>query len=478
MQVVKPITRNMKKYIISMSVLLCACLTGAQAQSYGSSAANGGEHSYIYRIQLRDKAGTMNIKKPQKFLSKKALDRRQRQGLSVDSTDLPVSPVYLKAIGSVPGVTVIGHSRWLNTALVWVNDTSLIAQVRQLDGVTGSKRVWVSRGNEYDLSERARYVTDFNPKDTVPHSYYGASANQIAVLGGDSLHRAGFRGKGMTIAIIDGGFKNADVVPAFHNTTVLGTRDFVYPPSNNIYYETSHGASVLSIIGSNIKDVYVGTAPEAEFWLLRSEDGRSEQEVEEDHWVMAAEFADSVGVDVINTSLGYGEFDDPSTNHRYYELDGQTCFASRAASMLAAKGIILVNSAGNSGDEPWKKITVPADADHVLTVGALTRTLQNANFSSIGPSQDGRVKPDVMAIGNPVALIDGSGEIAYHSGTSFSSPTICGLVVCLWQALPQLNAFQIMQLVRETGDRFTHPDNIYGYGTPDFWQAYQRGKAQ
>jgi subtilisin family serine protease len=193
---------------------------------------------------------------------------------------------------------------------------------------------------------------------------------------------------------------------------------------------------------------------------------------------MAAEFADSVGVDVINTSLGYNNFDDPTTSHKYWQLDGRTAFISRGASLLAGKGVVLVCSAGNSGDEPWKKITPPADADNVLTVGALNRQLVNANFSSLGPSQDGRVKPDIMAIGNPSYLMYGEGEIIRANGTSFSSPTACGMVACLWQALPHLTAYELMDIIRKSSDNYSHPDNIYGYGLPNFWQAYLKNKTR
>ena len=231
-------------------------------------------------------------------------------------------------------------------------------------------------------------------------------------------------------------------------------------------------------MGLNEPNVFVGTAPEASFWLLRSEDGRTEQEVEEDYWVMAAEFADSVGVDVINTSLGYNNFDDHVTSHVYRDLDGKTTFISRAASMLADKGVVLVCSAGNSGDDVWKLITPPADADNVITVGALNRQLVNANFSSLGPSYDGRIKPDIMAIGNPSYLMYGEGEIIRANGTSFSSPTACGMVACLWQALPHLTARELIDVVRRSGDNSQHPDNVYGYGLPNFWHAYIKNLAR
>ena len=463
------------KHNMIIAALLAFTMQTVQAQE-ATPAAPEREYSYIYRVYLADKQGTASINRPEELLSPKALQRRARQGLGIDSTDLPVSPKYVKQIKKQ--AQVIGTSRWLNTVLVKVTDTTAIKRIEGLKFVTGTHRVWISPDRETPLPDRKKYTTSFSESDSVENNIYGKGYRQIAVMGGDSLHAEGFRGKGMTIAVIDGGFCNADVIPSIQKINILGTRDFVCEPRPNIYYDTSHGTGVLSCMGLNEPNVFIGTAPEASFWLLRSEDGRTEQEVEEDYWVMAAEFADSVGVDVINTSLGYNNFDDPTTSHKYWQLDGRTAFISRGASLLAGKGVVLVCSAGNSGDEPWKKITPPADADNVLTVGALNRQLVNANFSSLGPSQDGRVKPDIMAIGNPSYLMYGEGEIIRANGTSFSSPTACGMVACLWQALPHLTAYELMDIIRKSSDNYSHPDNIYGYGLPNFWQAYLKNKTR
>lgn len=459
----------MKKLLFTVALATTAMLT-THAQQQSTTEPETPQKTYIYRIALSDKKGAADLNKPEKLLSKKALERRKRQLLTLDESDRPVSPKYIKKINKL--APVVGTSRWLNTVLVKVSDTTVINKICDLEFVWGARKVWTSPDEEQPMPERGKYETMFTAKDSVPDNLYGKGFRQISVMGGDSLHAAGFRGQGMTIAVIDGGFCNADVIPSIQKINVLGTHDFVCEPRPNIYFDTSHGTGVLSCMGLNEPNVFIGTAPEASFWLLRSEDGRTEQEVEEDYWVMAAEFADSVGVDVINTSLGYNNFDDPSTSHKYYELDGRTAFISRGASMLADKGIVLVCSAGNSGDEPWKKITPPADADNVLTVGALNRQLVNANFSSIGPSQDGRVKPDIMAIGNPSYLMYGEGEIIRANGTSFSSPTACGMVACLWQALPHLTAHELIDVVRQCSDNKEHPDNIFGYGLPNFWHAY------
>lgn len=253
---------------------------------------------------------------------------------------------------------------------------------------------------------------------------------------------------------------------------LMGTRDFVNPLSD-IYAENNHGMKVLSCLAANKPNVLVGTAPEASYWLLRSEDDDTEQQVEEDYWAAALEFADSVGVDVVNTSLGYYEFDDKSCNYRYRDLDGRYSLMSHSASLAAEKGMVVVCSAGNSGRSPWKKVTPPGDADHVITVGAMNHNLVNAEFSSVGNTADGRVKPDVMAIGVDSAVAGTDGTVSQANGTSFASPTFCGLVACFWQACPWLTAKEVIEAVRRSSDRVEYPDNIYGYGIPDIWKAYQ-----
>jgi subtilisin family serine protease len=195
---------------------------------------------------------------------------------------------------------------------------------------------------------------------------------------------------------------------------------------------------------------------------------------EEDYWAAAVEFADSAGVDIINSSLGYHRFDDATQNYRYCDLDGNTAMISRTASMLARKGIILVNSAGNDGLGTWKKINVPADARDIITVGAVSANGDNAAFSAIGPTTDGRVKPDVMAMGSPTSVITGRGSISKDIGTSFSAPLVAGMIACLWQAFPDKTALQIIEMVRKGGNRADCPDNILGYGIPDFWNIYHQ----
>lgn len=446
-------------------LLFFACLTFA----FSTQA----QDTLKYRINLTDKAATeYSLKKPHKFLSKKAIERRKRQGLRIDSTDLPVCQTYIDAIRNV-GVKIVVTGKWDNFVTVSCNDSTLIGRIAQLPFVAKTERVWIApKAMEWHGNKRDSLIN--NPK-IYKDSIYGPAITQIQMSKVDKLHEAGFRGQGMTIAVIDAGFHNADKITAMQNIQILGTKDFV-DPNADIFAESSHGMSVLSCIGMNQPNVMIGTAPEASFWLLRTEDEYSEHLVEQDYWAAAVEFADSVGVDVVNTSLGYYSFDDKEKNYRLRDLDGRFALMSRQAARMADKGMVLVCSAGNSGSSAWKKITPPGDAENVLTVGAIDKQTQLAPFSSIGTTADGRIKPDVVAVGLGSDVMRTNGNQGRANGTSFASPIMCGMVTCLWQALPKLTAKEIIELVRSVGDRADYPDNIYGYGVPDMWKAYEMNR--
>ena len=422
-----------------------------------------------YRISLKDKAATeYSLKRPEKFLSERAIERRKKQNLPIDSTDLPVCRKYIDEIRQ-QGVTIVVTGKWNNFVTVSCNDTTLIDRIAALPFVLSTEKVWISPGADKPsmATERDSVI---NQPTMHPDSIYGRAITQIQLSNGDKLHEAGFKGQGMTIAVIDAGFHNVDKITAMQNIRILGTKDFVNPQAD-IFAESSHGLSVLSCIGTNQPGIMTGTAPEASFWLLRSEDEYSEHLVEQDYWAAAVEFADSVGVDVLNTSLGYYAFDDKSKNYKYRDLDGHHALMSRQASLIADKGMVLVCSAG-------KKITPPGDADNVLTVGAVDKKAVLAPFSSIGNTADGRVKPDVVAVGAGSDVIRTDGNQGRANGTSFSSPIMCGMVACLWQACPKLTAKELVELVRQAGDRAAFPDNIYGYGVPDMWKAYNDYKSK
>ena len=474
----KPLYLQMKLLLSILLLLVIAPAVGARPAEPVRKVKYPGDKTYIFRVALTDKHGTpFSLDRPARFLSAKAIERRNRQHLQLDSTDLPVNPAYLSDIRST-GVDVVGVSKWNNTALVRTTDLSLLDSVLSLSCVKDLREVWVSPDSISVSPQRARYHTEFNQWDSIRQTPYGVTFQQVSMLSGQRLHRHGLTGRGMTIAVLDGGFMNADCIPCMKVIDVIGSHDFVVPQSTDVFKEMEHGTKVLSVIGVNQPEVFVGTAPDASFWLLRCEDSSSEYPVEEDYWAAAAEFADSVGVDIISSSLGFHSFDDPKYNYKLSQLDGHTALISSTASMLAGKGIVLVSSAGNDGMASWKKINVPADADEIITVGAVTPDLRNAAFSSIGPTADGRIKPDVMALGSPAAVITGRGTIIRDVGTSFSAPLVAGMVACLWQALPYATARDIIALVRRCSSNYATPDNIYGYGVPDFWKAVIDGNGE
>lgn len=450
-----------KIYLWALITLISCCsLTAATKES-----------RYMYRIQLADKEGTpYTLLAPEKFLSERAIERRERQKLSITESDLPLTPYYIEGIEAY-GVKVVTRSKWNNSAVVAVTDTLIIEKIAELPYVKGVKKVWIApTATPNEQPDRKAGVTN---QAKQYDSFYGAGQRQVTLHKGEELHNAGFWGEGIEIAVIDAGFYNTDILAAFKTMKLLGVRDFVNPNSD-IYAQNYHGMKVLSCMAAYLPNSLVGTAPKAGYWLLRSEDEASEQPVEEDYWAAAIEFADSVGVDVVNTSLGYYEFDQGFTHYSYRDLDGHTSLMSHTASMVASKGMVLVCSAGNTGSKAWKKITPPADAKDILVVGAVNRKEVNADFSSVGNTTDGRIKPDVMAVGLSTAIIENNGMISQANGTSFASPIICGLVACFWQACPWLTAYEVIEVVRNAGDRADYPDNIFGCGIPDIWKAYQR----
>lgn len=466
----------MKKLFIFCLCFLISGVLFAQSQNVEDfTEPFPGGSCYLIRLTLKDKAGTpYSVKHPEKFLSQKAIERRHRQHLPIDQTDLPISPDYLRQL-ALKGWNVVSKSKWNNTVVVRTKNHADILRMIELPFVQDTMTLSKTPDK---IKQQVRWIArrDTTHRSGSPTDIYGAGLKQIQMLNGEQLHAAGYRGRGMTIAVIDGGFMNADSIPLFENINLIGHKDMCFPQSKNFFGELDHGTMVLSCMASNQTGQFVGTAPDASYFLIRSEYGQTETIAEEDFWAAAVEYADSIGADMINSSLGYHHFDGNLQDHFYRNLDGKTSLCSRSASMLASKGMILVTSAGNEGDEPWKKINVPGDAFDILTVGALERSGRNTNFSSVGPTADGRVKPDVMALGGGSTVINGKGRITMANGTSFSSPILCGMVACLWQAFPKKTALEIIEMVRKAGNQYDTPDNVFGYGTPDFWKAYNDNK--
>jgi len=425
-----------------------------------------------YRIYLTDKTNTpYSIQHPEDFLSQLAIQRRLNQNIPIVENDLPVDPLYVDSLKAL-GLTILNTSKWMNTVVVFSTDTALIDTIQNLAFVSDLYKS-ASLYQKKSLENKFGYqISNEELKtDSLVLLDYGSASNQIKMLNGHILHNQGFQGQGKTIAIIDAGFYHVNTLPAFDslwiNNQILGTRDFV--DGGTVSFSGNyHGMMVLSTIAANIPGEFVGTAPKAKFWLLRSEDGATEYLIEEDNWISAAEFADSVGVDVINTSLGYNTFNDPSQNHTYADLDGNTIYITRGADIAASKGILVVVSAGNSGGSSWQYITAPADADSVLSVGAVNSEEVYVSFSSTGPTPDGRIKPNVAAKGYGTTIQTTGGQVGSGSGTSFSSPIIAGMAACLWQANPQLSNMEILHSIEQSSDQYFAPDSLKGYGVPDF----------
>lgn len=426
---------------------------------------------YKFRVYLKDKGELLyTAEHPEEFLSKEAVERKQREGSVIDVTDFPLSEAYLDTIAST-GAEIVVQSKWFNTVVVNTKDSMLADGLKTLSFVDSVKWVWKGA---CEIPRPVKEDTSVFYTENIPlQSVYGYAQKQISLHNGERLHKAGFRGEGMRVAVIDAGFINVDRLNYFDSLKLKGTRNFVFP-GESVYGWDDHGTKVLSCMAADVPGVMVGTAPEAEYWLLKSEDSRSEFPVEEDYWVAAVEFADSVGVDVISSSLGYFTFDDKSLEYDKGALNGHTALISRGAVMAAKKGILLFSSAGNEGNGNWEKITFPADAPSIVTVGAVTDKKKRSDFSSMGFTSDLRVKPDVVALGTGCCVIDTSGCIRYVNGTSFATPILAGLAVCLWQALPQLSNNEIVRLLQCASDRYKQPDAEFGYGIPDVFKAYKK----
>lgn len=442
-----------------------------------------------YIVRFKDKTGTpFSVSDPSKFLSSKAIQRRAKQNIAIDETDLPVVPRYIDSVRAAGNVVVLDESKWLNQVCIQTTDSAALAKINSFSFVVTTQPVKrIARITKRSETEEKVSKDKFNEKIsniTSPtsaqqifgdHYSYGNSFAQIHIHNGEYLHNKGFHGEGMLIAIIDAGFYHYKTLPAFDSVNqrnqVIETYDFV-DNEVSVNEDHPHGMMCFSIIAANLPGQMVGTCPNADFLLYRSEDASSESPVEEQYWIAAAERADSVGADVITTSLGYDLFDNPVFDYTYADMNGRTTPIAKAATMAARKGMIVLAAAGNEGDNSWHFITTPADADSILTVAAVDTSGNVASFSSYGPSSDGRIKPTVASVGVETAISSTTGPIVTGSGTSFATPNLAGLVTCLWQAFPDFTNMQIIQEVQKSSSIYNNPDNRIGYGIPDFKKAF------
>jgi len=425
-----------------------------------------------YFVKFTDKDNsTYSIENPSEFLSERAINRRSKQGIGITQEDLPVNFNYIQQVQNT-GATIDYSLKWFNGVVVTTTNSNQLTSIQNLSFVSTTTKIYQSGVKGSKLTyEKCKAISPEKKVQSTLELNYGNSSTQIKMMNGHILHNAGFLGEGIQIAVIDAGFWDVDSHQAFDSlrtrSRILGTKDFINPNSN-IYQEDNHGMMVLSTMGGYIAGQLIGTAPHAKYWLIRTENASVEQIYEEYAWTAGAEFADSVGADIINTSLGYSTFDVELQDHPYSDLDGSKTPITKAANIAASKGMVVVVSAGNEGNKDWYYISAPADSPNVLTVGAVDKYKNKAAFSSFGPTADGRIKPDVCAMGQAAVVASTSGLTGTNNGTSFSSPIMAGMIACLWQAKPTLTSTEIIQLVKESSSNASSPNNSIGYGIPNF----------
>ena len=425
---------------------------------------------YAFRVNFTDKNNTpYSLSSPLSYLSPRAIDRRTRYSIAIDSTDLPVNQAYINDVLSLTGGTMHEVSRWFNFCVILIADS---ATIHVLDGqphIQSTQLVAYYAGMLHKPAASA--VPAAQKTATGGSTYYGETWNQTSIVKGNHLHDNGFTGTGKLIAVIDAGYTATDTHPGFVDlvaTRLIDKHNFTLA-SDFVYSYDSHGTKVLSTMAGNVPGTYVGSAPTASYALYVTEDGTSEQPIELINMVSAAERADSIGADIITTSLGYNRFDNPAYDFTFAaDLDGKTTIAAQGANMATRKGILFVATAGNEGGNSWNMLLTPGDADSALTVGSVEVSGVPAGNSGYGPNAAGRVKPDVCAMGQPANIFNTTGGYGSEGGTSFSTPQVAGWAACLLQANPAATPYQLRQAITRCASIYNTPDNHLGYGIPDF----------
>lgn len=421
---------------------------------------------------------TFSLLRPQEFLSSKALDRREREEIQADSMDLPISSKYLAEVKSKVN-QILYETKWFN-ALIVVGDAQNMEEIKKMPFVSKIELVApgffkTTNGRVDPTNLTSKNETKFNTIHTRQVATQTTYDFQNELIGIPEMHAAGYRGKGITIAIFDAGFPGANLASSLlHlqvNKQIIGTRDFVRPWNKNIYSGHEHGTNVLSLVASDEPTKMVGGAPDASIILVITEDASTEYRIEEFNWVRGAEYVDSLGADIINSSLGYLDFDDPEMNYSHKSLDGKSAVVTRGAGFAAQRGILVVNSVGNYGSKEGS-LVAPADAFGILAVGSVNKDLNISSFSSRGPTSDLRLKPDLVAMGNGVSLIRSTGSVGISSGTSFSAPQVTALAAGLWGANREWKKDKLIQNIVRSATKAINPDNEMGFGIPDFATAH------
>ncbi|MCF8219038.1 MAG: S8 family serine peptidase [Bacteroidales bacterium] len=456
---------------INLAWVILVALLGIAVNSFGQQ--------YIpdrFFVKFTDKKHTnYSLSSPEAFLSKRALERRDRMNIAIDSNDLPISRFYLDSLKKT-GAQLLNTTKWLNGVVISVDTlktlNDILAQsfvktidtVRYLNVLTKKAKQKKTRLNEESKAEQIN--NDIED--------YGFAGGQIQMLNLHKFYQDGYAGEGKRIAVLDAGFSNVETMMSlghlFDRNQIKATYDFV-DCDPDVFHGSFHGQAVLSIMAARLPGNYLGSAPGADYLLLRTENAGSEYPVEELNWASGAEFADSLGADIINSSLGYTTFDFPPLSYSYQDMNGNTAYSSKAASIASNKGMLVVSSAGNLGSSSWTYVGAPADADSVLTVGAVNQEQVYADFSSIGPNSNGKLKPNVTAVGEGTAFVNSYDQVSYGAGTSFSAPLIAGAAASLWQANPEVTNMELKSAIEKSASQYLSPDALKGYGIPNFQLA-------
>ncbi|MFT6716935.1 MAG: serine protease AprX [Saprospiraceae bacterium] len=419
--------------------------------------------SYQFEVIFKDKDSAKYATSiPTDFLTSKSIARKNKHLVPITVNDYPVNSSYLDSLNKHFNVRVV--SKWFNLSVVQTNDSLSIDTLKNFPFVASFKFIGKSG---FSVSRTKTGTTEID---------YGVASTAVNQLKGEYLHSNNLLGEGITIAILDAGFTNVNnmdiFTPLYSELRILAEKNFI-SPSNDIYGFNVHGTQVLSVLAGNKDGEYVGSAPKANYILLITEDVREENLIEEYFWTQGAEYADSLGADIISSSLGYNTFDTKSFDHLQSELGKTTAMVSKGARSAVQKGMLVVNSAGNEGESPWEHLLFPADEELVLTVGAVNSQGNHVNFSSTSPPGLGFVKPNVAALGEQISISSSNGIYENANGTSFACPIISGLAACLWQAYPDKNQLEIKTIIEQSAHQYNSPDNLIGYGIPNFSQTIE-----
>ncbi len=460
----------LNKYIFLVNFfLLFTCVNEAVATK---------SNTVKYIIYFHEnKVSNYNCFEPESYLSQKSIYRRSKQNIALDEKDLPLSPIYFSAIQNL-NAKILGSSKWLNAIAIEIADRKdLEKYLSTLPYVANVTYAGGREMNTVPANSNTKSVATINNEisDNLIENNLGASIPQMEQCNALDLHKKGFRGNGINIAVLDGGFLGVDSMSCFDylrsSGKIVDSWDFVHK-DKNVFKSSEHGTQVLSVLAANLPEYYVGTAPEANYWLLKTENTNAEELIEEFYFVMALEYADSAGVDIVNASIGYNYFDDINTSHTWDELEGETVIATRAVNIAAQKGMLVVVSAGNDGNGKWKYISFPADASRGLTIGAVDINAKPAKFSSRGFIKNNYVKPNLSALGYKIPILNIQEQIMEGYGTSFATPVISGLMACLWQAFYEAKAEDLIASVQQSASAYLAPSARIGYGVPNFKIAY------